>query len=355
MNAKPSILWFAVALHVGIVSLASAQIDTAALREVKRRATETFLDSTRPTAERLVAATRLGYPESATFARLLQVGTNAREPDTIRLVALKRARYDDQYFDAVLAIIANPRESESLAAGLIEDVARRTTFRQPAELRQRLQGALRDRLSDPRAAVRLSAYRSLVAMHDQVAISRLVESLRSGANIPIPLPDAIDLLDLDGSTKHIVTLRPYLRHSDPAVQAQAARALAVDPESRPAVVSMTVNRQVPNVVRINALRALSREDTGFVEYAVRLMGDSSEVPDVRYAAMKAAMGRLNYQREPPATQISFAQAVVRLASQPRILTSDRRNVGTAAQQLIPHLCRSFPAVRRSLGTRCVGR
>src|SRR5687767_1066332 len=105
MNAKSSILWFAVALHVGVVGIAAAQIDTAALREVKRRATATFLDSTRPTAERLEAATRLGYPEPATFAALLRVGTNVREPDAIRLVALKRARYDDRYFDAVLAII----------------------------------------------------------------------------------------------------------------------------------------------------------------------------------------------------------------------------------------------------------
>lgn len=352
MDMRSLVRWFAVALHVGIVSIAGAQTDTAALRETKRRATETFFDSTRPTAERLEAATRLGYPDSATFARLLQVGTNAGEPDRIRLVALKRARYDERYFAAVLAIIANPQESEVLAGGLVQDISRRTTFRQPAELRQRLQSALRDRLSDPRDAVRLWAYRSLVASHDEVAISRLVESLRSGVNMPIPLPDAIDLLDLDGPTKHIVTLRPYLRHADPHVQAQAARALAVDPESRPAIVNLTSNRQTANVVRINALRALSREDTAFVGYAVRLMSDSSEVPDIRYAAMKAAIGRLNYQREPAATQISFAQAVVRLASQPRILTSDRRNVGTAAQQIIPHLCRSFPAVRRSLGTRC---
>ena len=354
MNAT-SILWFAVALHVGVASIASAQIDTAALRDIKRRATETFLDSTRPTRERVQAATRLGYPEPATFARLLQVGTNRREPDTIRLVALKRFRYDERYFDAVLRIIADTAEGELLAAGLIEDIARRTTFRQPAELRQRLQSALRDRLTDPRPAVRLWAYRSLVAMHDQVAVDRLVESLRSGANVPIPLPDAINLLDVDGPEKHIVTVRPYLRHADPAVQAQAARALAVDPESRPVIVNLTSNPQTANVVRINALRALSREDTGFVEYAVRLMGNSSEVPDVRYAAMKAAAGRLNYHREPASTQVSFARAVVQLTSQPGITTADRRNVATEAQRLLPHLCRSFPAVRRSLGPRCGGR
>ncbi len=355
MDMRSSVPWFVVALHVGMVSIAGAQIDTAALREAKRRATETFLDSTRPTAERLKAATRLGYPEAATFARLLQVGTNVLEPDTIRLVALKRSRFDDQYLGAVLAIIATPTESELLAAGLIQDITRRTTFRQPAELRQRLQGALRDRLSDPRDAVRLWAYRSLVASHDPVAISRLVESLRSGVDIPIPLPDAINLLDLDGPTKHIMTLRPYLHHADAAVQAQAARALAVDQESRPAVVSLASNRQTPNVVRINALRALSREDTAFVEYAVRLMGDSSEVPDIRYASMKAAIGRLNYHQEPAATQISFAQAVVRLVSQRRLLTTDGRDVGREAQGLVPHLCRSFPAMRRSLGSRCFAR
>ncbi len=316
MYAKSSIHWFAIALHLSTFSIASAQIDADSLREVKRRATETFLDPTRPTAERLDAATRLGYPESETFVRLLQVGTDASEPAEIRLVALKRYRYDDQYFDAVLTIIANPSESELLAAGLIQDITRRTTFRQPAELRQRLQGALRDRLSDPRDAVRLWAYRALVASHDQMAVSQLVESLRSGVNVPIPLPDAIDLLDIDGPAKHIVTLRPYLDHPDPAVQAQAVRVLAVDPQSRPAIASLASDIETRIEVRINALRALSREDRGFVDYAVSLMDDSTEVPVVRYEAMKAAMGRLNYQQDSAAAQINFARAVDHYARHP---------------------------------------
>lgn len=345
MHTKSSICWLAVALLSGAFSIANAQsIDS--LRTVKRLATETFLDSSKPTTDRLEAATKLRYPEAETFPELLRVGTDTTDDDSVRLVALKRCRYDDKYIDAVLTIIANLTESELLAAGLIEDITRRTTFRQPAALRQRLQGALRDRLSDPRDAVRLWAYRALVASHDQMAIDKLVESLRSGVGIPVPLPEAIDLLDIDGSAKHIVTLRPYLDNPDPAVRAQAARALAVDPESRPAIVNLASNIETPEAVRIKALRALSREDERFVDYAVKLMGNSKEVPDIRYEAMKAAMGRLNYHGEPNTTQINFALAVERLASEQGLITADGRDVGVEAKKLIPHLRKSFPAVRK---------
>ncbi len=352
MYAKTSIRWFAVVLLSGVFSIASAQTNPDSLREVKRRATETFLDSSKPTAERLQAATKLGYPEAETFPELLRVGTDPNDDARVRLIALKRYSYDDKYIDAVLAIISNPSEDETLAAGLIDDITRRTTFRQPAEIRQRLQSALRERLDDSRAAVRLAAYRASVSSHDAVAIDKLVESLRSGSNFPVPLHDAIELLDVDGSTKHIITLRPYLGNPDSTVQAQAARALAVDPESRQAIVGLALDIKTPKVVRINALRALSREDKQFMNYAVELMGNPREVADIRYEVMKAAMGRLNYNSEPADIQISFARAVERLASERGVITSDGRDVGAEAKKLIPHLCRSFPAVRKYLGSRC---
>jgi len=325
---------------------APALVDS--VKNVRTLAKEAFFNTGNSTEERLEAISRLGYPDNETFKALFQVAVDSNENDKVRLAALKKHRYDEKYFDKVLSILSDPNESEELVAGLIEDIGRRTTFRQPAEMQQRLQNALRERLNDSRQSVRLAAYRILVASHDAVAIDKLVEGLRSNAS-PIPLPDAIDLLDMDGSNKHIVTLRPFLSNPNPDVQAQAARALAVDPESRPTIISLANNAKAPLAVRSHALRALSREDKGFMAYAIRLVGNSKEKADIRYEAMKGAMRRLNYQNEPAATQVNFALAVQRLSSERGVITTDKRDVGAEAKELFAHLLKSFPAIKKHFG------
>src|SRR5262249_21518697 len=149
---------------------------------------------------------------------------------------------------------------EKLLANLIEDTSRRTTFTVSAQLRQRIQAALRKLLKDAREPVRLNAYRTLVAVHDPVAVNQLAQSLRKAQDIPVPLAEAIDLLDLDGAVNHIGALRPYLKHKDPRVQGLVARALAIDPRSRPEIVELAKNRNTPLEVRREALRGLARAD-----------------------------------------------------------------------------------------------
>ena len=68
-------------------------------------------------------------------------------------------------------------------SGLVEDLSQRTTFRMPADIKQRIVAALRKLLLDPRDPVRLSAYRVLGASHDSVAIDLLVEGLAPGAGL----------------------------------------------------------------------------------------------------------------------------------------------------------------------------
>ncbi len=218
--------------------------DPEAYREAKRVATATFLDRGKPQEERLEALKDLGYPDDDTFAALLVLGTDRSQSDAIRLEALKRLRLEDNYFDVVLKVLEDPGDgSEEMDASLIQNLSQRITFIPPAKDRQRIQGVLRTLLDDKRDKVRLYAYRAAVSNHDLVAINVLAESLREGQNVPIPLADAIDLLDFDGSVNHIGTLRPYLSHADPHVQAKAARALAVDPESRPVIVELARSLQ----------------------------------------------------------------------------------------------------------------
>jgi hypothetical protein len=322
--------------------------DPEAAREAQRTAAATFLDRDRPQEERLAALQNLGYPDDRTIAALLDLGIDRTQSDAIRWEALRRLPYDVKYFDPFLKILGDPRDGgEELDANLIQDLSRRAILNPPAKLRQRIQSVLRKLLDDKRDKVRLYAYRALVSNHDSVALGLLTESLREGQGVPIPLSEAIDLLDQDGSINYIGTLRPYLHHEDPSVQAQAVLALAVDPESRPAIVELAKNPRTPGEVRLNALRALAREDDQFASYALPLMENGGEDPGIRFAAMKDFVGRMNYNRVAPADQVRFARAVEKLAGEKDLGTDESVKVKSAAQELHAYLLQAFPEVRKS--------
>ncbi len=331
----------------GSLHAQTAPADPEAFGDAKRAATATFLDRGRPQEERLEALTNLGYPDDRTFAALLDLGLDRTQSDAIRWEALRRLQYGNTYLDVVLKILEDPKDGgEELDANLIADLSRRTVVTPPAKIRQRIEAVLRKMLDDKRDKVRLYAYRALVANHDAVALNRLVESLREGQRVPIPLFEAIDLLDEDGSINHIGTLRPYLHHEDPRVRAKAARALAVDPESRPAIVEMARSAGSPEEVRLNALRALAREDSQFASYAIPLVADAGEDPAIRFAAMKDFAGRMNYNRVEAADQVRFAQAVEKLAADKSLRTEAGVKVKEAAQELHSYLRQAFPVIQK---------
>jgi hypothetical protein len=321
--------------------------NAAAPRDAKRAAA-TFLDRSRPQAERLEALKDFSYPDDKTFAALLDLGIDRTQSDAIRWEALRRLQFNEKYLDTVLRILNDPKDgSEDLDANLIADLNRRTVSTPPAKIRQQIQSVLRKLLDDKRDKVRLYAYRALVSNHDSVALGLLTESLREGQGVPIPLSEAIDLLDQDGSINYIGTLRPYLHHEDPSVQAQAVLALAVDPESRPAIVELAKNPRTPGEVRLNALRALAREDDQFASYALPLMENGGEDPGLRFAVMKDFVGRMNYNRVAPADQVRFARAVEKLAAEKDLRTDEAGKVKDAAQELHSYLLQAFPEVRKS--------
>jgi hypothetical protein len=332
---------------VGLLRAQTKPADPEAVQDAKRAATATFLDRSRPQEERLAALQDLGYPDDRTFAALLDLGRDRTQSDAIRWEALRRLQYGENYINAVLKILSDPRDGgEELDASLIEDLSRRTVITPPAKVRQRIQSVLRKLLDDKRDKVRLQAYRVLVANHDSVALGLLVESLREGRGVPIPLDEAIDLLDQDGSINYIDTLRPYLRHADPRVQAQAALALAVDPESRPTIVELARNPNTPEEVRLNALRALANEDRQFASYAIPLVEDAGEDPAIRYAAMRDFVGRMNYNQVEPADQVRFAQAVEKLAADERLRADDAQKIREAAKELHLYLRQAFPVIQK---------
>ncbi|MEA2604896.1 MAG: Lipoprotein amino terminal region [Acidobacteriota bacterium] len=335
-------------LPAGGLQAQTKPADPEAVRNASRAAAAKFLDRSRPQAERLAALRDLGYPDDRTAAALLGLGLDRTQSDTIRWEALQRVPYGDGYRETVLKILSDPGDGgEELDANLIADLSRRTAVTPPARIRQQIQSVWRKLLDDRRDKVRLQAYRALVSNHDSVALGLLVESLREGRGVPVPLPEAIDLLDQDGAVNYIGTLRPYLHHEDPSVQAKAARALAGDPESRPAIVELAKNPSTPGEVRLNALRALAREDDQFASYALPLMENGGEDPGIRLAAMKDFVGRMNYNRVAPADQVRFARAVEKLAGEKDLGTDESVKVKSAAQELHAYLLQAFPEVRKS--------
>lgn len=341
-------------LLMGVLFLLAMAPDTkligaanAQMRDLKREATQTFLDRQRPESERLGAAARIGFPDAQTAAALLAIGADRAQTDAIRWEALRRHPFDENWLDRVLDIIEDPQDGgEFLDWNLVEYLNRRATFKLPAEVRQRIQAAWRKLLDDPRDRVRLSAYRVLAANHDPVAVARLSDSLRAQGPVAIPLHEAIELLDLDGPINHLGALRPYLAHADPAVQARAARALAGDPDSRPRIVALATDPRAPKEVRIHALRALAREDVRFGSYAIALVENGREDGDVRYAAMHGFAGRMNYHRVEAAEQVRFAQAVARIAIERNLRSDAADRIRSEARKLHQYLKEAFPDVRR---------
>jgi hypothetical protein len=263
--------------------------ETAALeaqRRVRAEALETFLDRSETTAERLAAIERMGYPTERAFTSLLRIVADPEEADEVRLAAFQRHRMDEELAAAGLAILADPADGgETLDAGLVFDLARRTRFPLHTDIRQEIQEVLRGLLRDPRESVRVNAFRALAPTNDAVAIELLGDSVREGTDGPVPLAEAIDLLDLAGSTGHLSLLRPLLDHPDLEVQMQAVKALGVDPASHDAIIAILEDRGRPTALRVQALRGLKRSDPGFVARAVRLIDDRSEAVGVREAAL----------------------------------------------------------------------
>lgn len=321
-------------------------------RAARRAAAEIFHDRSKPEKERLAALPRMRFPDKAMAARLLATGADRSESDTIRLEALKKHPFTDRWLDLVLAIIDDAGNGgEVLDAGLTELLNQRATFKLPAEVRQRIQAAWRKLLDDPRPRVRLAAYRVLIANHDPVAINRLTESMRGGGPVPIPLQDAVELLEIDGPTSHLSVLRPLLTHRDARVRARAARALASDSQSQAMVVRLANDPEQPDEVRRYALRGLAREDERYASYAVPLIENSRDDGDARYWAMHAYAGRLNYNRSSSEEQIRFVQAVERLMNDQSLRSTAASRIREEARELIESMKRRFPAVKQFYATR----
>lgn len=331
---------------------ASAAPNLDAMRKARSAAQATFLNRAASKEARLATVPLIQNPDLEIVPALLAIGRNRAEDDRIRLEALRLVPWSEEYLDAALKILNDPADGGViLDAGLIEDVNRRTTFRIPPRMRQRIQTVLRKLLDDRRDRVRLYAYRSLATNHDTVALSRLTDALRRGRDFPVPVTEALDLLRIDGSVFYVDTIRPYLNHDDPEVRERAALSLGVDPQSRGRLIEMARSPEVAQDIRVSALRGLARADTRFPSYALPIVENGREDPEVRYAAMRAMAGRMNYNRVETQDQIRFAEAVEKIFLDPGLRDFDGGKLSSGARKLHQHLLRAFPAIKKHYESR----
>jgi hypothetical protein len=348
MNPRPQLGAFAAAWLVSATLAAqTAPFDAAAYASAKAAATRTFLNSNLPVQQRLAAVQNLGSPDAATRAKLLQIGVNKQEDGRIRLESLRRVRFGDPWLNAVLAILADDADGDAeLDAQLIRELGKRSTSFPPPVMRQRIQDTLRGLMDDPRDKVRLHAFRALVANHDQLAAGVLDERLRSGANIPIPTAEAINLLYENGATGHFAAIRPYLQNPDPEVQSMAALALGPDQESRQRIMALALSPGAAVKTREFALRGLAQNDEKFAGYATLLVEDRKTDPAVLDAAMTTIVGRMNYNPVPVEQQLRFARAVDALATGPKPTDPAALKTRANAVELMAYLRQAFPEIRR---------
>jgi hypothetical protein len=288
----------------------------------------------------------MGYPEERTSQALIAVGADATEETAVRLAAFGRARSGERWFDAALTVLESQTDGdETMDSELIVQLGKRMTFRQTPEMRQRWQAAMRRLLDDPRASVRLQAYRTLVANHDTLAVSRISDSLRDRQNVPVPVPEAVAMLDLDGPMNHVEVLRLYLEDPDLAVRAQAALALGIDDNSRATLVRYATDERTPVEVRVHALRGLARVGRSFPDVAIPLVENQRTNSRVRQEAMKSMVGVLNYNQIDAKTKIRFFDVLSTLAVDPQLLNVND-GLGSEAKEVQAYLIRAFPEVKR---------
>lgn len=322
--------------------------DAEAYRNAKQVATSTFFDASASKEVRLKAAEGLGYPDKATFVRLLKLGANTAQDDAIRWEALRRHPWTPEWVMVVLEILADQENGgEKLNADLVQDLSRRTVKLSSAEVRQAIQKGLRSLLDDPRDSVRQRAYFALVSTQDPVATTKLVEGLENGgADSPVPLSQAIEMIDVAGATRHFNALRPYLRHPDPEVQVEAVRVLTADANSRPTIVKLIAEQETPEAVRVQGLRGMARLDERLSAYAIPLIRNPDEPIAVREAAMRAMVAQVNYKEVEASEQIRFAEAVEALASEPGLEAVGDDQPQKRANELLQYLQKSSPAIRQ---------
>jgi hypothetical protein len=319
-----------------------------AARQARIQDAKTFLDSSQPRKARLEAADRMGQPDPAVLPDLLKVVGNKAEDDDIRTAAARAHRRSPEYIATVVRILKDPADGgETFKANLIADLARRSISRLPPDQNREVVAAVRGVLDDARAPVRLAAYRALVPSEDPVATEKLASSLEKPDDVPIPLVEAIDLLDAGGPMSHVSVLRPFLDHRDVSVRASAARALAADSESRAKIVGMVRDKQAPESVRVEALSGLARVDDALLTYAIPLVEDASDRAPVRISALKAVVGRMNYRPPAAADQVRAADAIERFAGEPSrgAPNAELDKARAEAAQALRNFEQSLPAVR----------
>jgi hypothetical protein len=129
----------------------------------------------------------------------------------------------------------------------------------------------------------------LTLLKDPETFELLAGVLRGSSSLDIPKARAIRYLALDNSKDHYKAIRPLLNDPNEEVQAEAVRALGSDLSSRGEIRALARDPKGPTAVRLAAVDVLAAQDPEFPRYAVDLVAQANENPEVR----KSCIGYLN--------------------------------------------------------------
>ena len=308
-------------------STAADSLDSVinATRARSRAAARVFLDSTRTAAEREQAsATVAAFLDSTDALAALRIAWNTREPERIRIIALREGAYIiDGHPDmesALLASVADRQAPPGFRSAAMNTlmamlVGSRMRERRMPEIMRTLQAASTDQDS----LIRRSAVAWLVISADSGTIDRLIRALNPGGDSQISPPEAVVFLGSTSNSKAKAAMRPLLvRSKDMVARTELIRVLGSDAASAKVIDRLVADSTEPDSVRAAALGAVfANRPHDFPNVAVPLISDEKAGDDVRVFAIDAV--RLRSTAPAPSLRMApssrFDDLMRRLASE----------------------------------------
>ncbi len=305
-----------------------------------------FTDRNQPKEMRLKALKSTIGEKQQVRGKIFPLIQNAQEDEDVRLEATRQVPLDKKLLDTSDQILNNPRGGTvNFKVKLLTEMARRATVEKNETAKQQVITWARKNLTTHMDKLRLTSFQLLVSSGDKEAAKQLADSLIGRGKPAVPLADALQLLNLYGSSRHLKAFRPFVDHADVKVRAAAVEGLSEDRQSRGKIMEILMSPQIPFEVREAALVPMAKNDSGFPRIAMKILGNSQETDKFRRAVIKAMVGRMNYKKVSESDQVRFARMVETIVKQQK---PTRAIIREPYSEVLDYLKANFPAVKKAM-------
>jgi HEAT repeat protein len=348
-------------LTIAFVSSVAAQADRdlrknppAPFEGTREAAMEIFLNPAKDIRERYAAGLRLVGPTDAESAKLLEfAATPGNDPD-LRLLALAAHRSREKPAEVMLKILENPQDERPEFIVELVTYANRWFFVDPSSvLAKKATFVLRSRLEDENEQVRIRTFEGLLSRGDAKAVDLVTQQLKGTGEAKIPDYLAADYLRRADPRKHLGAFKVRYEKEvakdqpEPKLVASLVKALSVDPELHPELITLMSAKTTNPSVKIASLDALSfYHAKDFPQAALEFLNDTDEKADVRKEAARTLLRFLNRgtNEEKDKHALPYARALK------KVLESDQ-NVPEAVKEDVRKYQKSIYSQQPSLQER----